>query len=385
MSALLLRTYGVRVVLGCGLVAVYAAAVAAQTLQLKRPPLSAVNVSCPTFPPPPTPVQAQVGEANRLATLAQEAVLEGDHRQARDLFTQAAALDPRDASLAYRLGREHEALGQSAEAVREYCRYLALSPNAADAAQVSERIGQLLPKDMLTHGGQVVDDFRAGIADFDAHDWSGASTAFGKVVTAQPTMASAVYNRGLAYDREGDHTAAIRDYSRYAELDPQASDAGAVRARADALRREIPSTAKAFVLGLLPGGGQFYTGQPVLGVAVIAVAAGGVALALQKQTVTRDTTYVGPFGGTYPGTYTQTEHPHMALGIGVAAGVTLAGAIEAALVAHSRGSGLGATDTTVASRSAFLPHAGPVTVQLPTVIRAPDGLRWAFPVTVQMR
>lgn len=184
----------------------------------------------------------------------------------------------------------------------------------------------------------------------------------------------------------GNKPAAIRDYSRYLALDPQAADADSVRARMQTLRQGIPSPGAAFAIGLLPGGGQFYTGQPLLGVAVIAGAAGGILLASQTKTVTRDTTYTSPFGGSYPGTYEQTTHPNFALGVGIAAGVTLAGAIQAALVASSRSAGLGsATDTTGATRSSFLPHAGPVTVELPTVIQSGDGLRLAFPIRISVQ
>jgi hypothetical protein len=145
------------------------------------------------------------------------------------------------------------------------------------------------------------------------------------------------------------------------------------------LRHGIPSATTAFFLGLLPGGGQFYTKQPVLGAVVLAGAAGGVVLAIQSRTVTRDTTFSGPFGGTYPGTYTQTQHPNLVLGAAVAGGVTLFGAIEAAIVAHGRSAGLDDGNRS-APGTAFLPHVGPVTLELPTVMAAADGLRLALPL-----
>jgi len=106
-------------------------------------------------------------------------------------------------------------------------------------------------------------------------------------------------------------------------------------------------------------------------------------LAIQSRTVTRDTTFTGPFGGTYPGTYTQTQHPNLALGVGVAGGITLFGAIEAAIVAHGRSAGLDDGDGgRPAPGTAFLPHVGPVTLELPTVMAAADGLRLALPLHV---
>jgi tetratricopeptide (TPR) repeat protein len=342
-------------------------------------------VACPVFPTPPTPVRQQADEANRLATLGQESSLEGDHRAARDLVSQAAALNPRDASLAYRLGREYEELGQRDEAVRQYCRYLSLAPTAGDAPQVADAVSRLLSASEVTRGKDVVDDFRTGLTHFDARDWSGAIVEFSKALDQDPALAAAAYNRGLAHDRDGDDVAAIRDFSHYLQLAPQAADAPAVQSRIRSLHSSIPSPGKAFALGLLPGGGQFYTGQPVLGAAVVAAAAGSVALALQTRTITRDTLFPGPFGGTYPGTYTQTQHPNLVIGVAAAGGVTLLAAIEAALVAHGRGAGLSSADTVIANRSAFLPHVGAASLGMPMLVRAPDGLRWALPITISLR
>jgi tetratricopeptide (TPR) repeat protein len=365
--------------------AALSAPVGAQSLPLKRPALTPVAVACPVFQTPATPVREQIDEANRLATLGQESSLEGDHRAARDLFSQAAALDPKEASLAYRLAREQEALGQRQEAVHEYCRYLFLAPGASDAAQFTGRIAQLLPADVKTHGNDVVSAFQAGVVAFDARDWRDAITSFSKAGEQDTALTAAVYDRGVAHDQNGDAAAAIQDYSSYLRRDPLASDTDQVRARVDALRSSIPSPGAAFALGILPGGGEFYTSQPILGVVVAAGVAGGVVLALQKKTVTRDTMYPDPFGnGTYPGTYTQTQHPNIAIGAGVAGGVLLLGALEAEIVAHGRSTSAESADA-AANRSAFLPHVGPMTVELPTLTRASPGLQWQFPVRITVQ
>jgi tetratricopeptide (TPR) repeat protein len=353
----------------------------AQDLPLKRPKLTAITISCPAIPAPPPTAQQVVEEANRLATLGQEASIEGDHRAARDLFKQAAGLDARDASLAYRLGREYEDLKQNDLAVHEYCRYLSLAPNATDAGQIGDRVGKLLPGAVLAHGTVVVAQFKTAVTSYDARDWSTASDEFGKVVDAAPTLSAAVFDRALAREHDGDAADAIHDYARYLQLEPGASDGVLVRSRIVSLQHGIPSTSTAFALGLIPGGGQFYTGQPVLGAVVVAGAAGGVVLALQSRTVTRDTTFQGPFGGTYTGTYNQTQHPNRVLGIAIAGGVTILGAIEAAIVAHGRNAGLGEGDgSTATTRTAVLPHLGPVTMDLPTVVAASNGLRLALPL-----
>ena len=355
-----------------------------QELPLKRPKLTPIAIACPAIPVPPPTAQQVVEEANRLATLGQESSIEGDHRAARDQFKQAAALDPRDASLAYRLGREYEDLQQREAAVHEYCRYLSLVPNATDAGQIGDRVGKLLPGGILAHGNTVVNQFKLAVANYDARTFGIAAEQFDSVSTAAPSLSAAAYDGGLAHDQDGNAAAAVHDYSQYLHLEPNASDAPAVRARMQQMRHGVPSATTAFFLGLIPGGGQFYTKQPVLGVVVLAGAAGGVFLALQSRTVTRDTTFQGPFGGTYPGTYTQTQHPNLALGVAVAGGVTLLGAIEAAVVAHGRGAGM--DDAGNAGRggtgTALLPHVGPVTLELPTVMAASDGLRLALPLHV---
>jgi hypothetical protein len=352
-----------------------------QELPLKRPKLTPITIACPAIPAPPPTAQQVVEEANRLATLGQESSIEGDHRAARDLFKQAATLDPRDASLAYRLGREYEDLQQRDAAVHEYCRYLSLVPNATDAAQIGDRVAKLLPGGTLAHGNAVVTQFKLAVASYDARNFGTSADQFDSVVTAAPALSAGVFDRGLAHDQNGDAAAAIHDYTHYLQLEPGALDAAAVRARMQQLHHGIPSATTAFFLGLLPSGGQFYTKQPALGIVVLAGAAGGVVLAVQSRSLTRDTTFVGPFGGTYPGTYTQTQHPNLVLGAAIAGGVTLFGAIEAAIVAHGRSAGLNDADASgSASRTALLPHVGPVTLELPTVIAAADGLRLALPL-----
>jgi hypothetical protein len=111
----------------------------------------------------------------------------------------------------------------------------------------------------------------------------------------------------------------------------------------------LPSATTAFWLGLLPGGGQYYTRQPVLGVLVTGVAAGAVVWGVQSQTVTKTATFTDANGHPYTQTYQTSEQKNLAAGIGAAAGVTLIGAIEAAIVAHNRSTSL-PTPTAVASQ-----------------------------------
>ena len=311
----------------------------AQELPLKRTLPAPTVVACPAFPAPISPVRAQVDEANRLATLGAEAALEGDHKSARDLFQQAVQLNQVDAGLANRLGREDAEMGDKPAAIREYCRYLFLSPGASDAGQIRERLTAILPGPDLSRGTTMVERFRAGVVAYDASNWGDAVQAFTDVVAAAPGFAPAFYDRALALAHQHHQPAAIRDFDQYLRLTP-AGDSDAVHERQVALRRELPSATAAFWLGLIPGGGQYYTHQPVLGVLVTGAAAGAVVWGVQSQTVTKTATFTDRNGHPYTQTFQASEQKNLAAGIGAAAGVTLLGAIEAAVVAHNRSSGL---------------------------------------------
>ena len=326
-----------------------AAPLAAQDLPLKRGLPAATDVACPAIRPSPAPVRSQIDEANRLITLGGEAALEGDHQSARALFLQAAQLNQTDASLAYRLGREHEAVGDKPAAVLEYCRYLYLSPTAGDAGQIRDKLTALMPTIALRSGTAMVERFRDGIEDYDHGEWAAAAESFADVTAVAPGFAPAVFNRALALARAHHQAAAIREFDRYLALLPDAADRAAVQERQDELRRQLPSATTAFWLGLVPGAGQYYTRQPLAGLLVTGAAAGAVVWGAQAQTVKKTATFTDSNGHPYQQTFPATEHKNLPAGIGAAAGVTLLGAIEAAIVAHNRSSSLPPV-TVVASR-----------------------------------
>jgi tetratricopeptide (TPR) repeat protein len=350
----------------------------AQDLPLKRALPAATIVACPAFNAPPTPVQAQIDEANRLATLGDEAALEGDHKSARDLFQQAAQINQVDASLGYRLAREDEAMQERGPAIREYCRYLFLSPNANDVNQIRDKLAALLPSSELSRGTTMVERFRAGVQSYDQSDWSGAAQAFSNVVDAAPGFGPGFYDLALSRAHAHHQTGAIRDFDEYLQLTPNASDREAVRQREIELRHELPSATTAFWIGLIPGGGQYYTRQIFLGVVVTGAAGGAIAWGAQSQTVTKTATFTDANGHPYSETYPATEHKYLAAGIGAAAGVTLLGAIQAAIVAHGRSTGLpplGDTTATPATSGALPPR-----FRAPTIVASNGqlGLGLAF-------
>jgi TM2 domain-containing membrane protein YozV len=94
---------------------------------------------------PQPPADSQRLAARALVQRAQQAAILGDRASSREQWRQAAALDPTDADLAYQLARAHDGAGASADAAIEYCRFLALAPNAPEAPEARERVAILSP------------------------------------------------------------------------------------------------------------------------------------------------------------------------------------------------------------------------------------------------
>jgi hypothetical protein len=106
------------------------------------------------------------------------------------------------------------------------------------------------------------------------------------------------------------------------------------------LRAERLSASQAFGLGVvIPGGGQFYTRRPVRGLLSLAGVGAAVAFAMTetKTPATTTKTAVDPFGilYTYSVTTAKTRRPYLVPGLGIAGGVALLSAIDAARYARS--------------------------------------------------
>ena len=139
------------------------------------------------------------------------------------------------------------------DAVREYCRYLALSLSGGDAADVTERIAQLAPPAAVPEAAAT--QFRTGLQHFDRRRFRDAERAFSAAIAGAPDWDAAYYNRALAYAGDGQPERAVRDLEKYLELVPETRDRPAIVRQIAALRRRslVPSTALTRGL-LLPGG-----------------------------------------------------------------------------------------------------------------------------------
>ena len=75
--------------------------------------------------------------------MGMQAYVKGDAKTAVVSFRKATTANPQYSAAWRALGLAHEKLGEWGPAKTAFQKYLALSPNAADAAQIRERIKNL--------------------------------------------------------------------------------------------------------------------------------------------------------------------------------------------------------------------------------------------------
>ncbi|HUF64822.1 MAG TPA: hypothetical protein VMM17_02485 [Gemmatimonadaceae bacterium] len=324
------------ITLGCAQLVplVLAAQTVAHRVPLKggQPP-AASSTSCPAAADPVSPTDEQRRTARDLAQRALQAALLGDGATARDELRRAAALDPTDADLAYRLGRAHETVSAAADAVIEYCRFLALAPSSPEAAEVRARMSALSspPTDSRT---ATMSAFQVGVNAYESGRMADAEAAFSTTILREPQWAEPYYNRAMTSLARGANEAAVRDLEQFLRLKPEADDRAAIVARIASLRRVrfSPSTALAASLAL-PGAGQFYTRRPGRGVITSLGVGTALVVALLQRTTTSTVEQTGtdPFGNEY--TYTTTREsrgrPYAFPASLVAVAISLGSAVDA--------------------------------------------------------
>lgn len=306
----------------------------AQQLAPKPSLVTAGPTACASFPfsaaAPASSAPADDPELRRLVDEGQEAAAQGEHAAARDAFARAAELAPGNARVAYYLGREHEAVRDRPAAVREYCRYLALAPNAPDADEVRGRIARIVPASELSRVDAARAGFRSGVTLLERRQFRAADSVFGAIAGELPYAPEVFYNRGLARAAHGHRGGAVQDLEKYLTLAPTAGDRAAVLAAMTRLQERAYSPAQAFNSGIiLPGMGQMTTGRPAIGVVVLGAVAGAVVAAFVSDDTRDSVRHVDPNGQPYWSPVTRTEHPYRAAGLGVAAGLWLGAAFEA--------------------------------------------------------
>ena len=268
-------------------------------------------------------------EARRLATAGQEAALIGDQAAARDAFARAAVLNPGDERVAYDLARAHEELADSAKAVKEYCRYLTLSPTGSEATDVRNRLQRLVPRPEQQRAEDVLVAFRLGLALYDDGRFEAAARAFDDVVKNAPASPEGFFNRGLSQAASGRRALALNDLEQYRAAAPTVDDRVEVGRAIEVLRRPVFSPGAAFARSLVPGFGQLYTGRPVRGLFVLVAVGAAAGVSFTQQTTEREIAYVDPNGVPAPYIERTTERPYFVPAMAAAAGVAVLGMIEA--------------------------------------------------------
>lgn len=269
-------------------------------------------------------------ETRRLISTGQEASLQGDHAAARDAFAQAAKRSPNNAVLAYYLGREYEFLSASTDAVREYCRYLQLSPNAGDADEVQGRIVRLVPRSQLARVDEARANFSSGVALLERRQFIAADSMFGSIAAQLPNTPEVFYNRALSRAARGERALATEDFQKYLELSGNPSDRSAINAAVARLQDRVFGSGQALGSGLLlPGMGQMSTGRPFLGVAILGAVAGAIVWGLSEEPGFEVHTYQDPFGNPYVDSLAQTTKPNFTIAAATAGVLWVGSALEA--------------------------------------------------------
>jgi len=314
-----------------------ASSLAAQTLPLKSDAPGVGPYACPAVAVQRPPGEEERVQARELASTAAQSLILGDLERARALLDRAAELDPSSADLAYRHARVLEDMGERQAAIAEFCRVLAVDPRAEGVDDARERIETLAGNRDVPYPPDAVAEFQKAVEWADAGLLQNALTSFEMILGAAPDWPEAVYDRAVIADRLGRNADAVRDYRRYLELSPTASDAVAVSQRLGELQSAMlvstPNPGAALALGIiLPGMGQFYSGRALGGLTVLALAGGAAAAGYFVTDVNvKCLSDPGPDGSCPEGQVLgeETDRPYLVAGVGAAAAIGVIGAVEA--------------------------------------------------------
>jgi tetratricopeptide (TPR) repeat protein len=301
---------------------------------LRTAPPVGTRAACAPFTAPAAPTAEQVRQAQQLAQRGQQAAILGDRLGARNQLRQAGALDPTNPDLAYQLARAEEAAGSDSAATNAYCRFLALAPDAPEAAETRTRLAQLMLGRRHADSVRAALTFARAVTAYEAGRLDSADVAFTSALSLAPDWGAAYYDRGVVRRELGRRVDAAADFQQYLRLEPDAANRDAVSARVAELQEQPLSPARALTLGLvIPGAGQFYAGRPVRG--ALTLIGTGVALACgmsqRESTQSVQQTAQDPFGNPYTYTVNRrvTERPCRMPGFTAAGVIALVSAIDA--------------------------------------------------------
>jgi tetratricopeptide (TPR) repeat protein len=316
----------------------------AQELPLKRDIPGSSPYVCPPGQTPETPGVEEQRLARQLASTAAQAVILGDLNRARSLLDQAAQLDPTSVDLAYRHARVLEELDEPHAAVSEYCRVLAAGSPPEGMDDARQRLDALIAAELAMIPVSAINNFREALFQANAGHLERALPYFDSAVTQAPDWPAAVYDRGVVLAMLERPQKASRDLRRYLDLNSTAPDALAVARRLgelQAMALDSPTNpGAALLLGVLvPGLGQFYSGDALGGLTVLSLAGSALATGyFVKRVDVQCLSDVAP-GGECPASQVVSEdvsRPYLQASIGAAAAVTVVGAVVAFVHARQR-------------------------------------------------
>jgi tetratricopeptide (TPR) repeat protein len=316
-----------------------------QTLALKAdaPAASYLCDAAPAdaAPAAPDPADGAAAEVQRLVDAATQAMILGDLSVAAEFLDRALGREPAAPEALYLRGRIASEAEDAPAGVEWFCRYLHVAPAGPSAAEARQRLEQALEEGA---GSELRSRFLEAVAAFGAGEAARSDELFSALLDRRP-VPEALYDRGLvrlAMERVDE---AREDLFRYLELRPDADERESIHATFPPLGRTQGgrSPAGTFLLGaVLPGAGHYYTGRPIAGVLVTGIVAGAAATGYLYERTTIQCRALSPSGDCPPDAIAsqETERPFLVPALGVGVGLMLISAVEAALKANGRDTGL---------------------------------------------
>jgi len=120
-----------------------------------QPRQPALPAACGTITVSARPAVVDRRQADELTRRAYDAEMLGNVQEAKALLTRASALDATNKSAAYHLGLTSETVGDRTAAIAAYCRYLTLTPTAAESAEARQRVAKLAQVETRVAAGSV--------------------------------------------------------------------------------------------------------------------------------------------------------------------------------------------------------------------------------------
>jgi len=316
-----------------------------QELPLQRDYPGSGRFECPAPVIPAAPIPGDSARAGQLASDANQAMIVGDLERVASLLAQAVELDPTSPDLAYRHASVLEDVDQATAAMLEYCRAISLGVVQIGVFDSRERIDALHAALGARIPQEARQAFILGLAEADASRYTNALAAFTVAVNEAPDWGAAVYNRALVYEELGFVQESLEDYRTYLDLSTSEIDPVLVIVSERIGLLEgiasvgTPSPTGALAVGLVPGMGHYYTGRPLGGTVTLVAAGASIASGFMVKEVTTLCLGEVASGAACPDDLIVdelTRRPYALYGLGIAAVITVVGAIEASLKARRR-------------------------------------------------